>query len=189
MITRLAFVTFVAVCLAGPVVANEQSQPSTLPTTPLMDVLDAAAKNTGLVFTMNRRAQPDVVIGQADMRSLDYPMLLVILSNNDMAAVRHKGGVNIIPDAAIRQNPLPVLHEEDDSIADEEWVSMMIKVQNNNANRLVPILRPLVPQTGHMVADSATNTLTIVDRYGNIRKLLEMIRTMDVEASQRQAAE
>ena len=47
------------------------------------------------------------------------------------------------------------------------------------AAQLVPILRPLVPQHGHLAAYNPTNTLIITDHAGNIKRLLKIIAWVD----------
>jgi len=49
---------------------------------------------------------------------------------------------------------------------------------------MVPILRPLLPQAGHLAANAHSNTLTIVARYGNMRRIVALIRSYDRETSQ-----
>jgi general secretion pathway protein D len=52
-------------------------------------------------------------------------------------------------------------------------------VDNVAAAQLVPILRPLVPQQGHLAAYPATNVLIISDRASNVDRLLTIIRRID----------
>ncbi|MCW9003807.1 MAG: type II secretion system secretin GspD, partial [Gammaproteobacteria bacterium] len=47
------------------------------------------------------------------------------------------------------------------------------------AAQLVPILRPLVPQQGHLAAYNPTNTLIITDHGANIKRLTDIIRSID----------
>lgn len=82
-------------------------------------------------------------------------------------------------DPTIRQKPLQVISKLDKSIADDTWVIMVHEVDNAAATQFVPILRPLVPQNGHLVSHADSNTLVIADSYANIRKLIEIVRIMD----------
>ena len=82
-------------------------------------------------------------------------------------------------DATARQNPSPVLTELDASIADSEWVTMIIKVENGDAKMFVPILRPLVRRNGHLVAHPLSNHLVMVESYGNVRRIVEIVRILD----------
>jgi general secretion pathway protein D len=58
-------------------------------------------------------------------------------------------------------------------------VTRVIQVDNVAAAQLVPILRPLVPQQGHLAAYPATNVLIISDRASNVERLVSIIRRID----------
>jgi type II secretory pathway component GspD/PulD (secretin) len=45
--------------------------------------------------------------------------------------------------------------------------------------QLVPILRPMMPQYGHMAALVDRNALILVDRTANVRRLVELIRILE----------
>ena len=47
----------------------------------------------------------------------------------------------------------------------------MIDVKNVSAAQLVPILRPLIPQYGHLAAYPASNILIISDRASNVNRI------------------
>jgi len=186
MKSRILLVALLWGALAVPVFGAEERQAPAeeLPTVPLMDVLKAVSKKTGHLFVVDRSVDAEVVVGQFEPGRLDYSTLLVVLRNNNMAAVKYDDVISIVNVATIRQYPLPVLYEKDESIDDEEWVTMVIEVQNAEATMFVPILRPMLPQPGHMVAHSDSNTLTIVDRYGNVERVLELIRKLDYLTTQ-----
>jgi general secretion pathway protein D len=56
----------------------------------------------------------------------------------------------------------------------------VVQVDNVTAAQLVPILRPLVPQQGHLAAYPATNVLIISDRADNVDRLVQIIRRIDL---------
>ena len=58
-------------------------------------------------------------------------------------------------------------------------MTQVIKVENVPAAQLVPILRPLVPQQGHLAAYAATNTLIVTDRASNIQRLFPSFEGID----------
>ena len=145
----------------------------------LADVLDAVSRNDDRSFLIDHRVAPTVVIGQTEMRDIDYSTLLVILRNNDMAAVDVHGVVNVIPVSIVRQFALPVLHGEDDSIHDEEWVTWIIQTQNAPPNSIVPIIRPIMPAAGHFAANVDSKSMLLVDRYGNAKRIVALIEQLD----------
>ena len=178
----IAELGLVLMLIASPAVADEHSDKTeapSIPTTPLADILDSVSKKSGKKFLIDARVQPTVVVGQPRSKDVDYSSLLVILHNNDLAAATMGEYVNIVPGAAIRQYPLPVLYEDDEKIDGEEWVTRVIQLDKAEASMLVPIMRPLLPREGHLAANAASNTILIVDRYSNVQRVTEMIRRMD----------
>jgi len=151
----------------------------------LLEILDAVKQKTGQTFLVDVRVRPEVVVGQVDVVDVTYPVLLTILRNNDLAAAKVSDVVTIVPVATIRQFPLPVLYEDDESIADGEWVTRIVTLENAPAASLVPIMRPLLPQAGHLAANPASNTILIVDRYANVRRVTGMILALDEKTKSR----
>ncbi len=180
MNTRALCVAVFLGVVAAPVVAEEEpatKQP--LQRVALMEVLEAVSKNTDRVFVVDDNVFPNVVVGQLVPRKMDYSALLVVLRSNKLAAVQYENAVSIINVATVRQHPFPILYAEDDSIADEAWVTMIVKVKNAKASGFVPLLRPMMPQPAHMVAHPESNMITLVDRYANVKRILALIRRMD----------
>ena len=145
----------------------------------IVDVLEAARRNSDRTFLVDHRVQPMIVTGQVPVREVDYPMLLAILRNNDLAAVNADGIVYIVPSGIVRQFPLPVLYEANDSIHDEEWVTWILQMRNASPQSVVPIIRPMMPQAGHFAAEPGSQSVLIVDRYGNAKRIVALIRELD----------
>lgn len=175
---------FVVLFATPAIAADELQSPPELPKQALVTVLDTVSKKTGDVFLIDHRVYPHVVLGQAEARRLSYATLLVVLRNNALAAVRSEGLVSIINVAAVRQHGLPVIADLDDSIHSEEWVTMTVRVNNAHAPGLVPILRPILPQPGHLVAHAESNTVIIVARYANLARVVRLIRELDANSTQ-----
>jgi type II secretory pathway component GspD/PulD (secretin) len=67
-----------------------------------------------------------------------------------------------------------------DTRPDAEFVSKVITVKSVPAAELVPILRPLLPQSGHLAALPCVNKLIIVDTFANVRRIQSIIDALDV---------
>ncbi len=186
---------FALLCFAAPsALADEtgslkltgDAQRISMPTTPLADILDTVSKKTGKSFLVDHRVQPDVVVGRVRAKDITYPTLLIVLRNNELAAVSIGDVVNIVRVNTIRQFPLPVLFDADDTIADEEWVTRVIELENAPATQLIPILRPLLPKQGHLAAHPVSNMIIMVDRYANIRRVSSLIEKLDTVSQMQQ---
>ena len=114
-------------------------------------MLAAVAKRTGKKFIVDPRVRADVTVVGQEPTSIDYPALLLILQVHGFAAVEQGGYVHVIPDATMRQQPLPLVTGKE-SYADGEYVNKIIMLKSAAAAQLVPILRPLLPQVAHLVA-------------------------------------
>lgn len=67
----------------------------------------------------------------------------------------------------------------------EDIVTRVIQVSNVPAAQLVPILRPLVPQYGHLAAYPASNILIISDRKANVERIRQIVDRIDQEGNRK----
>ena len=149
-------------------------------TVDLAELLDEVARKANKQFLVDARVPSRMVVGTIDVKRVTYPLLLSILRNNGCAAVTLQGAVNIIPTAGVRTYPLPIVNKDDSSIAEDEWVTRVFRVKQADAAQMVPILRGLLPQEAHLAAMVPSNSLLIVDRYANVKRIAEIVQTLDV---------
>src|SRR5690606_24342369 len=93
-------------------------------------------------------------------------------------AVESGNVTKILPDANARQVPANDLPAHVSATSDE-IVTQVIEIENVNAAQLVPSLRPLIPQQGHLAYPPGTNTLVISDRAANVNRLMRIIERLD----------
>jgi general secretion pathway protein D len=105
--------------------------------------------------------------------------LLLILRIHGFSAVEQGGYVQVIPDANVRQMPLPLATGKE-SYSDAEYVNRVIVVKNSPAVQFVPLLRPLLPQYAHLVAFPCKNALLLVDSFANVKRIEQIVRALDV---------
>jgi general secretion pathway protein D len=145
---------------------------------PVAKLVGIVAKKTGKKFVLDPRVLANVIIVGQEANTFSYSDLLTVLHVHGFAAVEDGGYVQVVPDANVRQMPIPTVSERDTRPADE-YVSAVIAVKHVPATILVPILLPLLPQHAHLATLPCTNTLIIVDAYSNVRRLEVMIRSLD----------
>jgi general secretion pathway protein D len=68
------------------------------------------------------------------------------------------------------------------SIINDEYVTQVIRLENVSAAKLIPVLRPLVPQQAHMAAYAPSNAIIISDIRANIDRIAKIIDRMDRSA-------
>ncbi len=172
----LAFIFWV---LAGPLyAADEATQTETLAKISLNDLLTAVSVKTGKTFLASNQVPAKIVVGPMAIKDVDYPALLLILRNNDLAAVTDGDITTVTWARVVRQQPLPVL-QANQVEAEGEWVTQVMRLENISAANVVPILRPLMPPAGHLAVHPQSNALLIADRYGNLKRILALAKALD----------
>ena len=146
----------------------------------LTEIIDAVATITGKTFIVDPRVRAQVTIRSSTPMSPDafYQTFLSILQVHGFVAVPSGDIIKIVPDANARQMPANDLPNSVDPNSDEV-VTQVVTVRNINAAQLVPVLRPLIPQNGHLVAYPASNMLIISDRANNISRIMRIVARLD----------
>ena len=156
------------------------------PTIELGELIARVAKKTGKQFVVDPHANGAVPTAGFEVERVDYPMLLAILRVNGLATFTQDGITSVIPDTIARQLPTSTLTADDPKIADDELVTRVMQARNICMAQAVPLLRPLMPQFAHLAAFPATNTMVIVDRAANVRRIADLLERLDKQAGAKQ---
>jgi len=143
-------------------------------------LISTVSKFTGKNFIIDPRVKAKVTVISANTLTPEavYEVFLSVLQVHGYAAVPAGAVIKIVPAVNAKQGPLP-LSGKRDSFSTDELITKIIRLDHVPASQLVPILRPLVPQQGHLAAYNPTNTLIITDHAGNIKRLLKIIAGVD----------
>jgi general secretion pathway protein D len=147
---------------------------------PIDQIVAIIAKKNGKRFVLDPRVHANVVLIGSTPSDLTYSEFLTVLEVYGFAAVESGKLVRIVPDANLRQYATPIITAKD-TFPGSEFVTAIITVKNVSAAQLIPLLRPMVSQYGHMAAYPSTNTLMLSDHFDNVRRLEGIIRTIDSE--------
>jgi general secretion pathway protein D len=169
--------------LASPGVSLGQAQGAITPNykdADLSQIIEAVSAVTGKNFIVDPRVKAQVTMLSSTPMSPDafYQAFLSILQVHGFVAVPAGKVIKILPDANARQLPANDLPSSVSSTSDE-IVTQVIAVKNVSAAQLVPILRPLIPQYGHLAAYPASNMLIISDRASNVNRMQRIIERID----------
>jgi len=134
---------------------------------------------TGRNFVVDPRVKGDVTVlsNEPMTPSQLYETFLSVLEVHGFAAVPSGEVTKIIPQINAKQDG--GFGRRSGSSTREDIVTRVISVDNVPADQLVPILRPLVPQYGHLAAYSASNTLIVSDREANAQRIAEIVAKID----------
>ena len=150
----------------------------------IRQIIEAVGEVTGKNFILDPRVKAEVTMLSSVPMSPDafYEAFLSILSVYGFVAVPAGNVIKILPDANARQ--VPGAEGEPGGGRPDDIVTRVITVQNVSAAQLVPILRPLIPQYGHLAAHPPSNLLIISDRVSNVDRMVRIVARIDQAADQ-----
>jgi len=170
-------------CLALPLAAGAQQGAQITPNykdADLGQVIEAVSQVTGKTFIVDPRVRAQVTMLSTTPMSpaAFYEAFLAILQVHGFIAVPQGNVVKILPDATARQVPANDLPDRVSSTSDE-IVTQVMQVRNISAGQLVPMLRPMMPQSAHLAAYPSTNMLIISDRASNVNRIMRIVQRID----------
>ena len=177
--TRLALLLALALPLAAAAQQGAQITPN-YKDADLGQVIEAVSQVTGKNFIVDPRVRAQVtMLSNTPMNpEAFYEAFLAILQVHGFVAVPSGSVIKILPDATARQLPANDLPDRVSATSDE-IVTQVVQVRNVSAAQLVPILRPLIPQYGHLAAYPSANMLIISDRASNVNRMVRIIGRID----------
>lgn len=178
---RIALITLLLGCLFA--VSQAFGQQATIKPNykeaDIRQVIEAVSEVTGKNFIIDPRVSAKVTMLSSSTMTPDafYEAFLSILQVHNYIAVQSGDLIKIVPDATARQFAGPLGTAR--AAGGDDIVTQVVQVHNVGAAQLVPILRPLVPQYGHLVAHPGSNMLIISDRAANVSRMVSIIRRID----------
>lgn len=147
-------------------------------------VINAVAEITGKNFIVDPRVKGQVTVISTQPLGRDalYEVFLSLLKVHGFAAIPGQNAVKIVPDVHAKQDAVPTVSGRLDG--GDEFVTQVFAIQHVDAAQLVPILRPLVPQRGHLAAYPPSNVLVISDSAGNVDRIGQIIERIDTAVQQ-----
>ena len=108
-----------------------------------------------------------------------YNLFLTVLEINGYSAIDSKGILHIVPSKDARTAPSEVNPPKP---YNAQFITEVIQLKNIDAAKLIPILRPLVPQQSHMAAYANSNAIILSDTAANIERMRNLIEKVDNNA-------
>ena len=135
---------------------------------------------TGRSFIIDPRIKGNVTVISSTAMDADaiYELFLSVLRVHGYAAVPAGRVVKIVQQTLAKQSGNPL--DAANIINSEELITKVIPVRNTPSAELVKILRPMIPQYGHLAGLTEPNALIISDHASNIARLMEMVKDIDV---------
>ncbi|MDZ7788690.1 MAG: type II secretion system secretin GspD [Halofilum sp. (in: g-proteobacteria)] len=171
----LALSLVLAIVVSAPALA----EPFTLnlQNAELRSLIQTVSKRTGRNFIVDPRVNAKItVVSSTPVNDRElYDVFLSVLAVHGYAAVPQGDVTKIVPAVAAKQDAIPSGEAQSGS----QLVTRVVTVEHVNAAQLVPILRPLLPQEGHLAAYQPTNRLIVTDSGANIQRIMQIIDRVD----------
>lgn len=175
-----------ALCLSSAMsaFAEEETWKVNLKNADIREFVTQVSTITGKGFVVDPRVKGNVtVISTASMdKDAVYELFLSVLRVHGYAAVPAGSVTKVVQQVLAKQssNPKDFLVNTNS----EELVTSVIPVRNSPSADLVKILRPLIPQYGHVAGIDSPNALIISDHASNIVRLTQIVERIDVADNQ-----
>ena len=178
-ITFVSTLLLLSLVLSLPA-ASQENWKINLKNADIREFVTQVSAITGKSFIVDPRVKGNVtVISNTSMDTpAVYELFLAVLRVHGFAAVPSGNVVRIVQQVLAKQSGNP----QDFSTENpgEELVTQVLSVKNTDSNELVKILRPLIPQYGHIAGLSEPNALIISDHAENIARLTQIINRIDI---------
>jgi general secretion pathway protein D len=178
-LTRNACVALTMLTLTGGAYAQSESSEHVENGVPISHLIATVAKKTGKKFVIDPKVHGEAAILGQDPSNIGYGDLLTVLHLYGYTAVEYGGYVNVIPDAGVRTMPVAEVAGKE-SRPEAEFVTKVFVIKSQSAAQMVPILRPMIPQMGHLAAFPCSNRLILVDTFANVQRIQRVIEELDV---------
>ncbi len=145
------------------------------------EVIKFVADARDLVVVVDPQVKGKVRVVSSKTLSDDelYNLFLTVLDINGYSAIDSKGILHIVPSKDARTSPSAVNPSQP---YNAQFITEVIQLKNIDAAKLIPILRPLVPQQSHMAAYANSNAIILSDTAANIERMRKLIEKVDNNA-------
>jgi len=169
-------------------IANVQADKATInqKETDIGVFIEMVSRLTGKTFIVDPRVRNKkiTVIAQHEMDEEEiFALFLSVLKVHQFSAVETGGIYKIEQLQTAKQDSVDV-YTEGKKYSGDQLVTRVIKVDNVDVSQLVPLLRTLIPQQGHMAQYKPTNVIVIHDSAANLERIVKIIRKIDKESNE-----
>ncbi len=146
----------------------------------IRDFTEQIASISGQTLVLDPRVKGQVtVISEAPLTLSEvYQLFLSVMSTHGYAVVTQGNQAQVVPDIEARS-----IANSPTGRGPETLETRVLQVQQTLVSELLPLIRPLVPQHGHLAAIPSSNSLIVSDKRANIERLIALIAQVDRASS------
>jgi general secretion pathway protein D len=137
---------------------------------------------TGTNFVIDPRVKGRVTIISPSKISLEeaYKVFESVLEVNGYTTVKSGEVVKIIPAPDARTKSIQTKLREEATEPEDKVVTQLIPLRYADPTEVKRLLTPLVSKSSVILAYEPTNTLIVTDVYSNIKRLLKILKQIDI---------
>ncbi len=150
-------------------------------------VIQAASEIVGFNYVLAPDVRGKVTVQTAGRIPQEdvFGVLLAILEVHGFTAIQTGNLYKIIKIEGARERAVPTIigSSVDASRPADEVITQIVAVRYASAADLTTLLRPMISARGSLAAHRETNILIVTDTAANVRRLLDIVRLVDVEVA------
>ncbi|WP_278412583.1 type II secretion system secretin GspD [Stutzerimonas kunmingensis] len=137
--------------------------------------IDQISQLSGQTFIVDPRVKGQVSVVSNATLSLSevYQLFLSVMATHGFSVLTQGDVARVVPNAEAKAEA------GSGPTGGDQLETRVIQVQHTSAAELIPLIRPLVPQFGHLAAVSSANAMIISDRSANIARIEDLVRQLD----------
>ncbi len=154
-------------------------------------VIETIARLTGRNFIFDDRVRGRVTIVSPTRINLEqaYAVFESVLQVKGFTTVTGPGGaIKVIPIREAKESAIETGASTVRPANRDRFITRLIPLQYIDAEAITNTLKPLVSKDASMVAYAPTNTIILTDSSSNIRRLLSILESIDVETYREELA-
>ncbi|MFG0723559.1 type II secretion system secretin GspD [Pseudomonas sp. GLN_6] len=154
---------------------QEESWTINLKGADIREFIDQVAQISGQTFVVDPRVKGQVsVVSNSPLTLTEvYQLFLSVMATHGFSVITQGDQARIVPNAEAKADA------DAGRSAPDRLETRLIQVQHGSATELIPLIRPLVPQYGHLAAITTANAIIISDRTANIERIEDLLRQLD----------
>jgi len=137
---------------------------------------------TGKNFIVDRRVKGKVTIISPTKISVKeaYKVFESVLEVHGYTTVRSGKIIKIVPSPDARAKNIETKLKEEADAPEDRIVTHLIPLKYANPNEIKRLFAPLISKSSVILAYSPTNILIVTDVYSNIKRLLKIVKAIDI---------
>jgi general secretion pathway protein D len=157
----------------------------------LSAVIEMIAKMTGRNFIYDDRVRGRVTIVSPSPMPIEqaYAVFESVLQVKGFTTVTTPGGaIKVVPIREAKESSVETVRSSKRPPNRDRFVTRLIPLNYIDADSIVNTLKPLVSKDAAMAAYAPTNTVILTESSSNIRRLIEILESIDVETYKEELA-